>query len=368
MAALVSGTIRSSGDERADRHPDVVKALRRVVVAGLLVQAAGREATEELETEIEVGVRALAVARRFARRWRKAVVRGGAQRRERLQLVWETAQVQWIGRGCVPEAWARARAVRAPTLGAALLSWQEAKWWWSWRAAQAARQGRLGLASALWEDACRAGVMWRLGGGRRACRARAAAEYRAGRQANAWQHWAVERVLSVRIPDDRRGRQLMVTVRWRGDWADDEISITQLVSASLKADARRMEAALLAERDRARAPKRTAEPTRVQPARAGVERAVRRRGADATEGGGHSEVATAVPIDAAVDGLPIVHITPADAVWTGAVADAMEVEGCDPAIPIVGAVPVMMRVHGGQGDGVGSVGGRPGGRPLGAEG
>ena len=75
-----------------------------------------------------------------------------------------------------------------------------------------------------------------------------------------------------------------------------------------------------------------------------------------------------MPIDAAIEGLPTVHLTPAEEVWTGAVADAMEVEEYDPAIPVVGVVPVARLVHVGQGDGLGNVGGRPGGRPLGAEG
>ena len=248
--------------------------------------------------DIEEEVRKLGIARKFSRKWRKAVVRGGAERREGLQRVWESGSVQWFGRGCVSEAWVRARRVRAPTLCAALQSWQEAKCWWLWRASVARSGGRLGLAEARVSEAVRAGVMWRLGGGRRVCRARATAEFRAGRRANAWQHWAVERLLSVRIPERRRGRQLMVQVRWMGDWADDEVPISQLVSQELKREARRMEAALLAQRMVARAPKR--QPTRVQPRREADGRDVRPRRVVGVQG---------LPMAAMDATLPLVEAT-----------------------------------------------------------
>ena len=302
LAASVAGAIRSTGSTKADREPHARNMLRRMVCAGLAVQEAGKAATARLEKDIEEEVRKLGIARKFSRKWRKAVVRGGAERRECLQRVWESGVVQWRGRGCVTEAWFRARKVRAPTLCAALQSWQEARCWWLWRASVARSGGRVGLAEARVSEAIRAGVMWRLGGGRRVCRARAAAEYRAGRRANAWQHWAVEKLLGVRIPERRRGRQLMVTVRWVGDWApdwaDDEMPISQLVSQELKREARRMEAAQLAQRMVARAPKR--QPTRVQPRREADGREVRPRQVVGVRG---------LPLDAMDVTIPLVEAT-----------------------------------------------------------
>lgn len=64
--------------------------------------------------------------------------------------------------------------------------------------------------------------------------------------------WAVERVLAVRRPAQRWGRQLEVRVRWAGQWGSEQtqwVAVRQL-NVRAKADARRMEECVLGKRPR----------------------------------------------------------------------------------------------------------------------
>ena len=74
-----------------------------------------------------------------------------------------------------------------------------------------------------------------------------------GRAESANQRWAVEALVSVRRPLVRKGRELVVTVRWAGvnplfdsPWGESELTITAL-TPDLKGEARRMERELYPE-------------------------------------------------------------------------------------------------------------------------
>ena len=95
---------------------------------------------------------------------------------------------------------------------------------------------------------------WRLLAEREPGRMRLAAkgDVREGRSASRGGMWAVERVLAVRRPARRWGRQLEARVRWARQWGSEQtqwVAVRQL-NARAKADARRMEERVLGKRPR----------------------------------------------------------------------------------------------------------------------
>ena len=64
-----------------------------------------------------------------------------------------------------------------------------------------------------------------------------------GEEPDDGERWAVDDVMDVERPTERRGRQLRLLIRWKrttGDWDDSWVDITR-VSKDLRAEARRME-------------------------------------------------------------------------------------------------------------------------------
>ena len=99
-------------------------------------------------------------------------------------------------------------------------------------------------------------VMW---GGSRAAMARLRRwEIAEGRAESTNHRWAVETLVGVRRPAVRKGRELLVTVRWAGvnplfecPWGESELPITALTT-DLKEEARKMERELYPETEGAR--------------------------------------------------------------------------------------------------------------------
>ena len=99
------------------------------------------------------------------------------------------------------------------------------------------------LDGRAYEARCR----WRDGGGRRRLEWLRRWEVDEGREADARGRWRVARVLDVRRPEHRRGRQIEVQVEWAGvhtrsgtPWSVEWVAITWCTS-DVREEARRQE-------------------------------------------------------------------------------------------------------------------------------
>ena len=173
----------------------------------------------------------------MVRRWRA---------RTRLRAAWRSAQDE-------------ERAVDVPEgeevgrLAAAAGVLESAGGRWSWLTFEdeitlaGGPEGPLTVGPGLGARAAMARRRVRWGGSQAAMEYLRRWEIAEGRAESANHMWAVEALVSVRRPTVRRGRELLVTVRWAGvnplfecPWGESELSIRALTS-DLKDAARRME-------------------------------------------------------------------------------------------------------------------------------
>ena len=118
---------------------------------------------------------------------------------------------------------------------------------WRWRRRQGrAREPQGGRARVPGK---RAGGGIGKGGGKRWARSGAKdSDFHTGHSANGWQMWKVERILAVKRVAGP-GRQLMVRIRWAGKWPDEWRAISDRLNATVRREARAMEARIFGGKD-----------------------------------------------------------------------------------------------------------------------
>ena len=90
VARVAGNLVATTGDKGRDRDADVLRAVKEMVEAGLLVQREGDEVGKEVRDRLGEENRQLARIRKLAMHWRKRVLVGGPARAEELRR-WQKA-------------------------------------------------------------------------------------------------------------------------------------------------------------------------------------------------------------------------------------------------------------------------------------
>jgi len=285
LRRLVGGLVSSTGISFTDSSAAVRRVVGEATAAGLRVQEAGLAATKEWEEELRKLMRGLGKARKWALKWKLAVVRGGPLRAAALREAtearllargvrqeglsrwgWSSAKVQEsldatrraIRNGIIPTARA---LLQPPSMRQAMMEWRLVAMLRTWRLNVAVRRQREstrlpeshvhayvmlvardwtfavlpvlslpisgkggvgGSTPGLAERVTLARGKLRWGGGRREMVRLKRYDVAAGLEGDRFGRWAVDKVLDVARPERRKGRMLDVQVSWKGGAVRDE--------------------------------------------------------------------------------------------------------------------------------------------------